>query len=42
VPLHYAGWGHFSEGRSEIQRAFDKAGLAERLCWLEPEMPVRF
>lgn len=36
VPLHYAGWAHFSEGRTEIQRAFEEAGLAERLCWLEP------
>jgi L-ascorbate metabolism protein UlaG (beta-lactamase superfamily) len=36
VPLHYAGWGHFSEGRAEIQRAFDHAGIGDRLCWLEP------
>jgi L-ascorbate metabolism protein UlaG (beta-lactamase superfamily) len=35
VPLHYAGWGHFSEGRAEIQRAFADAGIADRLCWLE-------
>ena len=35
VPLHYAGWGHFSEA-DRIQHAFDEAGLAERLCWLEP------
>jgi L-ascorbate metabolism protein UlaG (beta-lactamase superfamily) len=40
VPLHYAGWGHFSEGRAEIQRAFDDAGIAERLCWLEPGVPT--
>jgi len=40
VPLHYAGWGHFSEGRAEIQRAFDEAGLGERLCWLEPGVAV--
>lgn len=36
VPLHYAGWEHFSEGRAEVERAFQDAGLAERLCWLEP------
>jgi L-ascorbate metabolism protein UlaG (beta-lactamase superfamily) len=36
VPLHYAGWEHFSEGRAEIQRAFDDAGIGKRLCWLEP------
>ena len=36
VPLHYAGWGHFSEGRAEIQRAFDAAGIGNRLQWPEP------
>ncbi|HEY2853633.1 MAG TPA: MBL fold metallo-hydrolase [Gemmatimonadaceae bacterium] len=36
VPLHYEGWAHFSEGRAEIQRAFDETGLADRLCWLKP------
>lgn len=36
VPLHYEGWGHFSEGRAEIERAFGKAGLADRLTWLAP------
>jgi len=41
VPLHYAGWGHFSEGRAEIQRAFDDAGIPKRLRWLEPGKPTR-
>ena len=36
VPLHYEGWAHFSEGRAEIQTAFGEAGMADRLCWLEP------
>jgi L-ascorbate metabolism protein UlaG (beta-lactamase superfamily) len=36
VPLHYAGWGHFSEGKAEIQRAFDEAGIGNRLHWLIP------
>ena len=36
VPLHYAGWAHFSEGRAEIQETFEAAGLSDRLCWLEP------
>lgn len=34
VPVHYEGWAHFTEGRSEIERAFDAAGLASRLRWL--------
>jgi L-ascorbate metabolism protein UlaG (beta-lactamase superfamily) len=36
VPLHYEGWAHFSEGRADIFRSFAVAGLADRLCWLEP------
>jgi hypothetical protein len=26
-------WAHFSESRAEIERAFDAAGLADRLRW---------
>lgn len=26
VPIHYEGWAHFSEGRKEIERAFESAG----------------
>ena len=33
VPLHYEGWEHFSEGRADLERAFAKAGLIERLLW---------
>jgi L-ascorbate metabolism protein UlaG (beta-lactamase superfamily) len=31
VPAHYDGWAHFSEGRDDLARAFDDAGLAPRL-----------
>jgi L-ascorbate metabolism protein UlaG (beta-lactamase superfamily) len=31
VPAHYDGWAHFSEGRDDLARAFDDAGLAARL-----------
>ncbi|GAA4586355.1 MBL fold metallo-hydrolase [Planotetraspora phitsanulokensis] len=31
IPAHYDGWAHFSEGRAEIEQAFDDAGLASRL-----------
>jgi L-ascorbate metabolism protein UlaG (beta-lactamase superfamily) len=34
VPVHYEGWEHFSEGRTELERAFREAGLAARLRWL--------
>ncbi len=40
VPLHYEGWAHFSESRGDIERAFDAAGLAPRLLWLEPGRPT--
>lgn len=40
VPLHFAGWQHFSEGPEVIQRTFDAAVLAKRLCWLEPGVPM--
>jgi len=31
VPAHYDHWAHFSEGRDDLARAFDNAGLAARL-----------
>jgi len=31
VPAHYDGWVHFSEGRDDLARAFDDAGLSARL-----------
>jgi L-ascorbate metabolism protein UlaG (beta-lactamase superfamily) len=36
VPLHCAGWEHFTESRLDVQRVFAAAGLQNRLCWLEP------
>jgi L-ascorbate metabolism protein UlaG (beta-lactamase superfamily) len=35
VPAHYDGWAHFSEGRDDLVRAFDDAGLTARLCLAE-------
>lgn len=34
VPLHYEGWQHLSESRKEIEDAFQKAGLLQRLQFL--------
>jgi L-ascorbate metabolism protein UlaG (beta-lactamase superfamily) len=31
IPAHYDGWAHFSEGREDLIRAFDDAGLSARL-----------
>jgi L-ascorbate metabolism protein UlaG (beta-lactamase superfamily) len=41
VPLHFEGWAHFTESRSEIERAFQAAGLGHRLHWPEAGHPVR-
>ena len=39
VPVHFEGWEHFSESRPEIDRAFQDAGLADRLHWLPAGRP---
>jgi L-ascorbate metabolism protein UlaG (beta-lactamase superfamily) len=31
IPAHYDGWAHFSEGRDDLIRAFDDAGLGAQL-----------
>ena len=31
IPAHYDGWAHFSEGREDIVRGFDDAGLSAQL-----------
>jgi L-ascorbate metabolism protein UlaG (beta-lactamase superfamily) len=36
VPLHFEGWGHFSESAAEIDQAFTAAGLGDRLRWPVP------
>ncbi|RSD23862.1 MBL fold metallo-hydrolase [Amycolatopsis eburnea] len=36
VPLHFRGWRHFSEGPDVLRKAFEAAGLADRLVLLEP------
>ena len=36
VPVHYAGWQHFTEGATSLRTAFDRAGLADRLVLLAP------
>jgi len=36
VPLHCAGWEHFTESRDDIQRAFAATGLQDSLRWPKP------
>ena len=40
VPVHYDGWAHFTEGRTDVSRAFEAAGLASKLVWLDPGQPT--
>ncbi|UKZ91094.1 uncharacterized protein TrAFT101_006090 [Trichoderma asperellum] len=34
VPLHFEGWGHFTEGKDPASKAFDEAGVSEKVFWL--------
>jgi L-ascorbate metabolism protein UlaG (beta-lactamase superfamily) len=40
VPLHFEGWAHFSESRAQIEAAFAAAGMAGRLRWPPPGVPI--
>jgi L-ascorbate metabolism protein UlaG (beta-lactamase superfamily) len=36
IPIHYEGWTHFKQGRAAVEEEFARAGVAERVRWLEP------
>jgi L-ascorbate metabolism protein UlaG (beta-lactamase superfamily) len=40
VPLHFEGWEHLSESRTDIERAFASAELEGRLLWPRPGQPT--
>lgn len=40
VPVHFEGWGHFSESRAEIERAFRVVELSQRLRMPEAGKPM--
>ena len=33
IPIHFEGWEHLTESRTEISSAFSAAGLSDRLVW---------
>lgn len=35
IPLHFEGWKHFTESKSEIEKKFKEAGVLHRLRWAE-------
>jgi L-ascorbate metabolism protein UlaG (beta-lactamase superfamily) len=39
VPVHYDGWTHFKQGKADVVAAFARAGLADRVVWLERGVP---
>jgi L-ascorbate metabolism protein UlaG (beta-lactamase superfamily) len=34
LPIHYEGWKHFRQGRSQVERVFAGEGIADRVHWL--------
>lgn len=42
LPVHVDSWAHFSEGSEAVRRAFDDAGLADRLALVQPGATVVF
>jgi L-ascorbate metabolism protein UlaG (beta-lactamase superfamily) len=40
VPIHYEGWTHFKQGKPAVEDAFERAGVAARVRWLEPGQPA--
>jgi L-ascorbate metabolism protein UlaG (beta-lactamase superfamily) len=40
IPIHFEGWSHFKQGREAARREFERAGIAERVRWLERGEPT--
>ena len=40
VPLHFEGWAHFREGKAEVDAAFARAGMSDRLRWPVLGQPI--
>jgi L-ascorbate metabolism protein UlaG (beta-lactamase superfamily) len=36
VPLHFEGWAHLSESRTDVENRFREAGMSSRITWPEP------
>ena len=36
IPMHFEGWEHFTESKTEIEKKFKDAGLVNRLQWAKP------
>lgn len=40
IPIHYEGWTHFRETRSQSEAAFVAANIRDRVLWLPPGVPT--
>jgi len=36
IPIHFEGWSHFKQGREAARAELERAGIADRVRWLEP------
>ncbi|KAK3902461.1 beta-lactamase superfamily domain-containing protein [Staphylotrichum tortipilum] len=36
IPMHFESWTHFTEQRAALAEAFEKAGIVDKVLWLEP------
>ncbi len=41
IPIHFEGWAHFKQGREAAQAEFERAGITDRVRWLEPGEPAQ-
>ncbi|KAK5992300.1 UPF0173 metal-dependent hydrolase -like protein [Cladobotryum mycophilum] len=36
IPMHFEGWGHFTEGRDALKKVFGKEDINDKVRWLAP------
>jgi L-ascorbate metabolism protein UlaG (beta-lactamase superfamily) len=41
VPIHYDGWGHFTEHGNDLAMAFDEVQITDKITWLKAGEAVR-
>lgn len=41
IPMHFEGWGHFTQGSEELRKIFEKGGIADKVRWLEPGVATK-
>lgn len=40
IPMHFDGWGHFSESESHVREVFQAEGVENKVYWLKPGQPT--